>query len=117
MKNRDSVLEDEAKHDRMQTAQEMLEEEGYEQAVYEFATLQLDDALRDAVKDDPADATAIAQFWCLLDDEIKAEIQQLIASRKAHPGLFFEPTVNVASFNTTIDNVINARARLVTEDK
>jgi hypothetical protein len=117
MKNRDSVLEDEAKHDRMQTAQEMLEEEGYEQAVEEFATHELDDALRDAVKDDPADATAIAQFWCSLDDEIKQAIQFLIASYRSHPGLFFEPTVNVASFNTTIDNVINARARLVTEDK
>jgi hypothetical protein len=117
MNNRDPVLEDEAKHDRMQTAQEMLEEEGYEQAVEEFATHELDDALRDAVADDPADATAIAQFWCSLDDEIKAEIQQLIASRKSHPGLFFEPRINVQSFGTTIDGIINARARLITEDK
>jgi hypothetical protein len=117
MKNRDSVLEDEAKRDRMQTAQEMLEEEGYEQAVEEFATLQLDDALRDAVKDDPADATEISKFWCCLDDDVKAEIQQLIAKSKLHPGLFFEPTVNVASFNTTIDNVINARALINSKDK
>jgi hypothetical protein len=117
MIEKDPVMIDEARHDRMQTAQEMLEEEGYEQAVEEFATHELDDALRDAVKDDPADATAIAQFWCSLDDAIKQDIQSLLARNRSHPGLFFEPTVNVASFNTTIDNVINARARLVTEDK
>jgi hypothetical protein len=117
MKNRDPVLEDEAKRDRMQTAQEMLEEEGYEQAVEEFATHELDDALRDAVADDPADATAIAQFWCSLDDPIKEFFQIMIAGYKSHPGLFFEPTVNVASFNTTIDNVINARAQLNSRDK
>jgi hypothetical protein len=117
MPEKDPVLIDEARHDREQTAQEMLEEMGMEQALEEFASGDLDDEMRDAVADDPTDAFEIARFWICLDDEIKADIQTRIAACELHPGLFYEPRINVQSFGTTIDGIINRRAREITENK
>jgi hypothetical protein len=97
MTEKDPVMIDEAKHDRMQTAQEMLEEEGYEQAVYEFATLQLDDALRDAVADYPLDAVNIA-LCAMYPEQVRFPASE-------------------TDFKAMVQGIIDRRAQRITEDK
>jgi hypothetical protein len=98
MTEKDPVMIDEAKHDRMQTAQEMLEAEGMEQAMDEFKGCELDDDIRKLVIDEPINATDIALWAC-------------------YPEHFLQPACSMKDFRATVQGVIDRQAQWITENK
>ena len=100
MPTRDPVLIAEARHDRDNTAYEVLEEMGREQAEEEFARGELDDEIRDAVADECHDAVAIALHHCYAIRGCKA----------------YEMSETKKRFKARIEHIISQRAIRIAED-
>jgi hypothetical protein len=97
MPEKDPVLIDEARHDREQTAQEMLEEMGMDQAMDEFYSGELNDEIIDAVADYPIDAVNIA---------LAATFPKQLAFSACE-----------RDFRVMVQGIIIRRAREITENK
>ena len=95
---KDPVLADEAKHDRLSEAQEVLEEMGMEAAMDEFKAGDLDDIIQDIVVDEGRDITLIALWAC-------------------YPEHFFQPACSMKDFRATVSGVITERARVLAGEK
>jgi predicted transcriptional regulator len=100
MKTKCPVAHDEAKHDRLATAYEVLEEIGREQAEEEFARGELDDEIRDAVADECNNAVAIALHHCYAIRGMRA----------------VEQSKTKTKFRETVDRIISQRAIRIAQD-
>jgi hypothetical protein len=97
MTEKDPVMIDEAKRDRMQTAQEMLEAEGYSDAKLEFNCGELDDKICEAVQDYPMDAVNIA-LCAMYPEQVRFPASE-------------------TDFKAMVKGIIDRRAQRITEDK